>query len=256
MRRLRINWKQVSRWTISILAFFLVWEFVGRSGRLFYVQPASEVLSTLWEEILRGEVVAATLGTLKVAFVAFIVGAILGVSIGTLTGVSDKWAWVIDPLVSAGWAVPIVMFIPVISIYTGLEFRAKIILTVLMNIFVIIVNTSTGVREVPSNVKEMARAFGVSPRGMYRKIIFPWASPYILTGLRLGLGRSVQGAILADLFLRAENLGLYIINASSSFDLTTLLAAVLLITLIAAGTMLIGRGVEWWLLKWRVASDL
>jgi ABC-type nitrate/sulfonate/bicarbonate transport system permease component len=256
MRLLRINWKQVSRWTISILAFFLIWEFVGRSGRLFYVQPASEVLSTLWEEILAGEVVTATLGTLKTAFAAFIVGAILGVSIGTLTGVSDRWAWVIDPLVSAGWAVPIVMFIPIISIYTGLEFRAKVILTVLMNIFVIIVNTSTGVREVPSNVKEMARAFGVSRRGMYRKIIFPWASPYILTGLRLGLGRSVQGAILADLFLRAENLGLYIINASSSFDLTTLLAAVLLITLVAAGTMLIGRGLEWWLLRWKTASNL
>ena len=182
---------------------------------------------------------------------AFIVGATLGVTIGTLTGVSVKWSWVVDPLVSAGWAVPIVMFIPIISIYAGLETTAKILLTVLMNIFVIIVNTSTGVREVPSDVKEMARSFGVTRGGMYRKIIFPWASPYILTGLRLGLGRSVQGAILADLFLRADNFGLYIVNAASSFNLEVLLGAVFFITVVAAGTMLIARAVEWWLLRWK-----
>ncbi len=250
MRR-RINWKQIARWITSILAFFLIWQALGTVGGLFYVRPPSAVLPALWDEILHGEILTAALGTLRVAVGAFIVGATLGVTIGTLTGVSVKWSWVVDPLVSAGWAVPIVMFIPIISIYAGLETTAKILLTVLMNIFVIIVNTSTGVREVPSDVKEMARSFGVTRGGMYRKIIFPWASPYILTGLRLGLGRSVQGAILADLFLRADNFGLYIVNAASSFNLEVLLGAVFFITVVAAGTMLIARAVEWWLLRWK-----
>jgi ABC-type nitrate/sulfonate/bicarbonate transport system permease component len=251
IKRSRINPNQVGRWILSILLFFTGWEILGSSGVLFFIKPPSDVLPTLWEEIQSGEILTATWGTLQVAFSGFAVGVILGVAIGTLTGVSDKWAWVIDPLVSGGWAVPIVMFIPVISIYAGLEFKGKILLVVLMNIFVIIVNTATGVREVPSEVKEMARAFGVSKRDMYRKIVFPWAAPYILTGLRLGLGRSVQGAILADLFLRAENLGLYITYAASSFKIETLLAAVLFITVLAAGLMLVARAVEWWLLRWK-----
>jgi len=251
IKRSRINRNQVARWFLSILIFFVGWEIVGSSGLLFFIKPPSEVLPELWREIQSGEILTATWGTLKVAFSGFIIGGVLGIAIGTLTGVSDKWAWVIDPMVSGGWAVPIVMFIPVISIYAGLEFRGKILLVILMNIFVIIVNTATGVREVPSDVKEMARAFGVSKRDMYRKIVFPWAAPYILTGLRLGLGRSVQGAILADLFLRAENLGLYITYAASSFQIETLLAAVLFITLVAAGLMLVARAVEWWLLRWK-----
>lgn len=250
-KRSRINPKQIARWTSSILFFFILWQIIGGSGNFFYVRPPTQVLAALWDELVRGEILTATVGTLKVAFSAFIIGGIIGVAIGTLTGMSEKWAWVLDPLVSAGWAVPIVMFIPVISIYTGIEFRAKVILTIFMNVFVVIVNTSTGVREVPADVKEMARAFGVSQRGMYWKIIFPWASPYILTGLRLGLGRSVQGAILADLFLLADNLGLYITNAASSFQLEVLLAAVFFVTAIAAGLMLIARGVEWWLLRWK-----
>jgi ABC-type nitrate/sulfonate/bicarbonate transport system permease component len=251
MKRSRINPKQVGRWFISISVFFLVWQYVGVSGSLFYVKPPTEVFAAMWAEIGSGEILTATLGTLRVALIGFIFGAILGVTIGTITGMSEKWAWVIDPLVSAGWAVPIVMFIPIITIYTGLELRGKVVLTLLMNIFVIIVNTSTGVKEVPADVKEMARAFGVSKAGTYRKIIFPWASPYILTGLRLGLGRSVQGAILADLFLRADNLGLYIVEASSSFNLEILLAAILFITGIAAIAMLLARVVEWRLLRWK-----
>jgi ABC-type nitrate/sulfonate/bicarbonate transport system permease component len=251
MGRTRINPKQVGRWAISISVFFLVWQVVGASGSLFYVKPPTEVFSAMWAEITRGEILTATLGTLRVALIGFIFGSILGITIGTITGMSEKWAWVIDPLVSAGWAVPIVMFIPIITIYTGLELKGKVVLTLLMNIFVIIVNTSTGVKEVPADVKEMARAFGVSKVGTYRKIIFPWASPYILTGLRLGLGRSVQGAILADLFLRADNLGLYIVEASSSFNLEILLAAVLFITGIAAIAMLLARVAEWRLLRWK-----
>jgi ABC-type nitrate/sulfonate/bicarbonate transport system permease component len=251
MKSSRINPKQVGRWFISISVFFLVWQYVGVSGSLFYVKPPTEVFAAMWAEIGSGEILTATLGTLRVALIGFIFGAILGVTIGTITGMSEKWAWVIDPLVSAGWAVPIVMFIPIITIYTGLELRGKVVLTLLMNIFVIIVNTSTGVKEVPADVKEMARAFGVSKAGTYRKIIFPWASPYILTGLRLGLGRSVQGAILADLFLRADNLGLYIVEASSSFNLEILLAAILFITGIAAIAMLLARVVEWRLLRWK-----
>lgn len=247
----RINPHQFGRWGLSIVLFFVGWEIVGSSGVLFAIKPPTEVLPALWEELVRGEVLTATLGTLQVAFISFLIGALIGIPIGTLSGVSEKWAHVIDPMVSAGWAVPIVMFIPVISIYFGLDNLGKVVLTLAMNIFVIIVNTSTGVREVPADLKEMARAFGVPKGQMYRKIIFPWAGPYILTGLRLGLGRSVQGAILADLFLRADNLGLYIVNAASSFRLEILLAAVLFITLLAAGLMLLARILEWWLLRWK-----
>jgi ABC-type nitrate/sulfonate/bicarbonate transport system permease component len=143
------------------------------------------------------------------------------------------------------------MFIPVIAVYLGLEFKAKVVGVLLFNVFVIIVNTATGIREVPPSVVEMGRAFGTSPPDMYRRIILPWASPYIITGLRIGVGRSVEGAILFDLFLRTENLGLVIRNAAGSFDLSTLLGAVFFITIIAAGTMGLARIVEWRLLRWK-----
>jgi NitT/TauT family transport system permease protein len=249
--KIKISAAQMGRWALSIGFFVIVWQFIGSTGTFFFIRPPTEVIPTLFEEFAEGTILEATVGTMQIAAVGFLLGALLGVTFGFLTGLSDSWAAVLDPLVNGALAAPIVMFIPVISIYAGLEFKAKVILVVLFNVFVIMVNTATGVREVPKDVKEMARAFGTPRTAMYTKIILPWASPYILTGLRLGVGRSVQGAILADLFLLADNLGLFIVNSASGFDLDRLLAAVLFITLLAAGTMLIARIVEWWLLRWK-----
>jgi ABC-type nitrate/sulfonate/bicarbonate transport system permease component len=239
------------RWAISIGMFFVLWELLGRSRAFIAIVPASEVLPDLWAKIVDGEVLRATFGTLSIAAIAFVISAILGVTFGVILGVSRRWSDVFDPVVSASFSVPVSMFIPVISVYFGLEFKAKVILVILFTIFVIIISTAAGIREVPHSVIEMGQAFGVRGGAMYRQIIMPWASPYIITGLRIGLGRSVQGAILADLFLRTQNLGLVIRNAAGSFDMSQLLGSVLFITVIAAGTMGIARIVEWRLLRWK-----
>jgi ABC-type nitrate/sulfonate/bicarbonate transport system permease component len=242
---------QLGRWILSIVLFFLAWELIGRSGVIISIVPPSEVLPALWQELTEGELLAATAGTLGLAAVGLLIGAVVGVSLGVAMGVSPRVSAVLDPLVSAGFSVPIALFIPAISIYVGLEFAAKVPLVLLMNIFVIILNTATGVREVPASAKEMARAFGVSGWAMYRKVIFPWASPYIVTGLRLGVGRSVQGAILADLFMRSQDLGLVIREAGGAFLLAELLAVVFFVTILAAGTMGVARIIEWRLLRWK-----
>ena len=181
---------KLARWALSIALFFVLWEAIGRSGRLIAILPASEVLPDLAQQIAEGEILRATLGTLSIAGVGFAIGAAVGVPIGVLLGVSERWSSVLDPLVNASLSAPIAMFIPVIAVYLGLEFKAKVVGVLLFNVFVIIVNTATGIREVPPSVVEMGRAFGTSPPDMYRRIILPWASPYIITGLRIGVGRS------------------------------------------------------------------
>ena len=247
----RLDRTKLARWILSIGVFFVLWELLGQSGAFIAVVPASVVLPDLWQEIVHGEILAATFGTLRNAAIAFVFGAVLGVTFGAILGVSKRWSEVFDPIVSASFSVPVSMFIPLIAVYFGLEIRSKVILILLFNIFVIIINTATGIREVPPSVIEMARAFEEGLASQYRHVILPWASPYIITGLRIGLGRSVQGAILADLFFRTQNLGLVIRNAAGTFDMSQLLGSVFFITIIAAGTMGLARIVEWRLLRWK-----
>ena len=242
---------RLGRWGLSFVLFFAIWEVIGQSGLTVAIVPPTEVLPDLASEIVNGDLIEATLGTLEIAGVGFAISAVIGLSVGLLIGLSKPWADVLEPLVSAMLSAPIAMFIPVIAVYLGLEFKAKVVGVVLFAVFIVIVNTATGIREVPRSGIETAKAFGTSRGRLYTRIIFPFASPYIITGLRLAVGRAVEGAILFDLFLRAENLGLVIRNAVGSFNLSTLLGAVFFITIIAAGMMGLARIVEWRLLSWK-----
>jgi ABC-type nitrate/sulfonate/bicarbonate transport system permease component len=242
---------QMARWVLSFAIFFVLWEIVGRSEIFISIVPATETIPELFRLLSDGEILTAAWGTLGLAATGFAIGAVLGTAIGAWVSTSRRAADVLDPLISASFSIPFSIFIPIISIYLGLEFKAKVFLVILFNIFVIIINTSAGIREVPRGPKEMARAFGVNRWRMYRDVILPWASPQIITGLRLGVGRSVQGAILADLFLRAQSLGLFIVDAQGRFDIPRLLATVFFVTMLAAGVMGIARLVEWRLLAWK-----
>src|SRR5215208_5668731 len=247
----RVSPATIGRWFLSFALFFALWEIVGQSEITVAIVPASEVIPDVWDGIVHGELIEATLGTLSIAATGFVIAAVIGLLVGLLIGLSGPWADVLDPVVNAMLSAPIAMFIPVIAVYLGLEFRAKVVGVVLFCVFIVIVNTATGIREVPQSGIEMARAFGTSRRRIYARVIFPWASPYIITGLRIAIGRAVEGSILFELFLRAENLGLVIKNATGSFDLSVLLGAVFFITILAAGLMGLARIVEWRLLRWK-----
>ncbi|GAB2460632.1 ABC transporter permease [Nocardioides hungaricus] len=237
--------------TLSVSCALVVWEIAGSAGSLFWLLPPSEILTTMWAEVLNGALPRAATQTLFVALVGVVVGSVLGVAIGTLMGQFPAWDAILDPLVKIGFTSPLVMLVPVISIYLGMGTTAKISFTVLFCIFVVIINTAAGLREVPVEVMEMARAFTVTPRAMRFQILLPWAGPYVLTGIRMSVGRSIQGALIADMFLRAEGMGLYMIRAGSSFQLAKLYAAALALTLMGALVMSLAQAGENRLLAWK-----
>ena len=237
----------------AVAVALIVWQLAGTYGGLFWLLPPSEILAATWHETLNGALPRAAGQTLLIAFVGVVVGSVLGVFIGALMGHYEAWNAVLDPLVKIGFAAPLVMLVPVISIYFGMGTGAKIAFTVLFCIFIVIINTAAGLREVPDEVLEMARAFEVTPRAMMFRILIPWSGPYILTGMRMSVGRSIQGALIADLFLRAEGMGLYMISAGSSFQLDNLYAAVLVLTVLGAAVMSLAKAGEVRLLAWRAA---
>ncbi len=172
----------------------------------------------------------------------------MGVPIGLLAGISRRANWILDPALNGAYAAPITIMLPVIGLYLGLGLKAKVFIVFLFCVFVIAINTASGVKNVSPRLRELGRAFGLSERRIATQIILRGASPEILTGLRLAVSRAVQGAVLADLLLRADDLGLYLASAGSSFEISRLLAGIFLITVVAVGLMAAARATETWLL--------
>jgi NitT/TauT family transport system permease protein len=234
--------------TAAFALFFIAWELVGRSERYFAIVPFTTTFKRLIEDI--GVLTEAMLGTLTVAALGYVLAVIVGLSLGTVIGLSALGRSTFDPLVTVGVVAPMTMLVPVIGIYVGLSDRGKVFLVFVFAVFSIVINTSAGVREVPASLFETASAFGVRGWRLYRKVIAPSALPYMLTGLRLGAGRAVQGAIIADLLLEVSNMGAYLIRAGSTFDMPALLAGTFFTVVVASGVMLGARAVERRLLRW------
>jgi ABC-type nitrate/sulfonate/bicarbonate transport system permease component len=232
-RRRRLGGRSWPWTALSTVIFLGAWELIGQLGHILAFPPLSEVAPALVHDLLHDTLIAALLGTLSIAAIGFVIGAVVGIAAGVCIGISDRVRWALDPLMTMGLAAPIVMFVPVLSIYFGIDVRAKIFLVFMLVVFVVAANTTAGIREVPESLVEMARAFSLTRREIYLKVVTPSITPHLLTGLRLGVGRAIQGAVLADLLLRANHLGEYLINAGSFFQMDKLLAGIALITVVA-----------------------
>jgi ABC-type nitrate/sulfonate/bicarbonate transport system permease component len=246
--------ERLGLWTASIALFLVIWQAVGASEAVFAIEPPSEVFPVLLEELGDGELVTALLGTLRLAAVGLIAGIVVGIPLGLVTGSSRRAAWALDPLLNAGFATPMAIILPVIGLYLGLTFDAKVFVVFLFCVFVIAINTAGGVRSVAPDLRELGKSFRLPRRHVATRIVLRGASPQLLTGVRIAVSRAVQGAVLADLFLEADYLGLYLIEAGSTFDVSVLLAGVFAITVVAAGLMALAHALENWLLRWKLTD--
>lgn len=239
------------RWVfrgLAFVAFFAAWEVIGRQGDFFAIVPATTTMAELWSDL--GVIGDALLGTLRIAALGYVIGVGIGLVVGSLVGMSRLGRSTLDPLINAGVVTPMTMLIPVIGIYVGLAYRGKVVFVVLFVVFVVAINTSAGISGTPQELQETAKAFGLRRWERYRKVVFPNALPLILTGLRLAAGRAVQGAIIADLLLEVNNVGLYLIEAGSRFQMPKLLAGTFFTVIVASAVMLLARRAERRLLRW------
>ena len=116
------------------------------------------------------------------------------------------------------------------------------VLVFLFAIFVIIINTMTGVKQVDAVLMEMARSFGAREREIFFKIMLPAALPAIMAGLRLGMGRAVKGMVTAEMLLTLTGIGAMIMQYGSSFATDSLFAVILTILMVALVAM---KAVQW-----------
>jgi ABC-type nitrate/sulfonate/bicarbonate transport system permease component len=243
------------RGLIASIVFFAAWEWLGRSELVFGIESFSQTIDALWHELLAGELIAATGATLVIAAVGYSTAVVIGIALGVLTGVSAMAAKVLDPLIHAAYATPMAMFIPVIGIYAGLGLVGKSFLVFTFCVFPISLNTTAGVRQVSRDHYALAAVFRLPRSQFYRKIVLPSASPLVFAGLRISVGRAISGAIAADLLLSVDNLGAYLVEVASRFELDKLLAASFFTAVLGMLSMAIARVIERRALRWNFLGE-
>ena len=214
----------------SLIIILLIAELLGRNANPILYAPPSKIIKAFWGILLSGDLLEA----LKTSFITLIIGFIAGTIPGIIFGLGMGRYRIMDrvfmPYVTALYATPLVALVPLVIVWFGIGIKGKILYVALWVIFPILINTAMGVREADKNLLEVGLSFGATERQLLKHIIWPYVVPYIVSGLRLAVGRAIVGMVVAEMSLRLSGLGglLMIYGASLSTDVVFALIGVLL----------------------------
>ena len=205
---------------LPLLALVVAWEALSRSGVVstFLLPPLSAVLQRVWDDALSGELTINLGMTLYRALAGFAIAALGGVAIGILMTRNRFVRWFFDPIVSVGFPMPKIAFLPIFMLWLGLYDVSKISMAAFNAIFAVIVATIAAAEGVDRHLLWSARSLGASERQLLREIILPAALPQILTGLQVALPVSMIVTIVTEMLMGGQGLGGAMIAASRFAD--------------------------------------
>ncbi|MCW2701837.1 MAG: binding-protein-dependent transporter inner rane component [Blastococcus sp.] len=236
---------------VSLAALLGAWQYLSGRDNIYFVPPVQDAASSLWNEVVNGNLLRPALQTGALALTGFLLALVIGTVVGVLIAVFRPVSYVLEPIMSASNATPIAVLIPIIGIYLGLGFSGKVAIVFLFCVFAVSMNTTSGIREIKSGILEMTRAYCVTGWRRYRDVIVPAAMPALMAGVRISAGRAVQGALTAELLLAVSGLGLYLMNAGNRYDVPDLVAGTVFVSAAAFLALHLAGRWEGHVLRWR-----
>ena len=221
-----------------MLAGLLLWELVGRfvvKNALFLATPSQTALALakLWSE---GALQHHSWVSTQEFLLGFALAVALGIPIGLVTASWRRPAAMLNPWISGLYATPIIALAPLFILWFGIGIWSKVAVVASLVLFPVIINTDAGVRNADRQLIEAVRSFGATKLQLFTKVSLPAALPFILAGLRLGVGRGLIGVVVGELFGARAGLGFMITQAAEVFNMPQLFAGV--VVLAAAGIAL------------------
>jgi NitT/TauT family transport system permease protein len=229
----------------AVIIFFVVWELVGNVWKL--VNPLFvSAPSLIWKAGVQLFVSGEIWHHLRVSGVEFFWGYLLSIGVGIPFGIALGWykrvAYILDPFVGALYATPRISLLPLIIIWLGIGLISKVTLVFLGAVFPVLINTRDGVKTTPNSLLNASRSFGASQWQIFRTVVFPSTIPFILSGLRLAVGRALIGVFVAELFAAQAGIGHLITIAGTTYQTDKVFVGVFIFALSGIVLMeLIGR---------------
>jgi NitT/TauT family transport system permease protein len=236
--------RKTRRSIVSVLVVVVAWELIGRfvlTNPLFFAPLSSVFMAAirLWES---GELQRDIIASFSAVAYGMILAIVIGIVIGVLSGASRGFREYTDSFFTALYATPLVAVAPILILWFGIGIASKIAVVFLMAVFPILISTAAGISNTDPTFIEVARSFGATRLQIIRKVMIPAAVPFVITGIRLAIGRAIVGVVVGELFGARAGLGFLIFTSGQTFDVPALFLGVLLLAF--AGVVLTS-GMKW-----------
>jgi ABC-type nitrate/sulfonate/bicarbonate transport system permease component len=206
--------------SLSVLGLAIAWELFARSGAvtMFVLPPLSAVIARIVTDAGSGELAVNAGLTLYRAVTGFVIAGVAGVALGMAMCRHAVVRWFFDPIVSVGFPMPKIAFLPVMILWLGLYDTAKIAMVVFDAIFPVLTATIVGIQAVDRHLVWSARNMGATEREILWQVSLPAALPQIMTGLQVALPIALIVAIVAEMMMGGYGLGGAMMTASRFAD--------------------------------------
>jgi ABC-type nitrate/sulfonate/bicarbonate transport system permease component len=224
-------------WTlsaVSVAVFLAVWQFITSAGLIepiFLASPLAIANVAYQQFFVTGDIYPHIWVSLTEAFIGFALAIIVGVLFGLAMGRFDRVRQVLEPFLMALYSTPSVALLPLFILWLGIGLWSKVLIVFLGGVFAILVNTMAGVRGATPRLIETARAFTATETEVFLYIILPAATPFIVAGIRLAIGRVLISVFVAELYASNQGVGFLITQAGTTYNTPLMLMGIMLFTL-------------------------
>lgn len=242
-----------AKFTIASLTLgVVIWGLIAAQFSGFVLASPFDVAATLWRDTFSGELPLRFAGALIHMVIGFLLSIAVAIPLGLLIGRSKVLTDLIEPTLTAIFAIPIVAFVPFVIIWFGLRIEARIALVFIMCVLDMYFIVAAGARDIDRKLVDAARSFGASSALIFRAVVLPASMPFVFTALRIGVVRAINAMITAELFFAAVNLGEYMKDASNNFDSAGVIAILVILSVAGLGLQEVVRRSEAKLLPWHI----
>jgi ABC-type nitrate/sulfonate/bicarbonate transport system permease component len=238
----------------GVVTFLVVWELVGNVLQLInpmFMSAPSLIFTAAVGMFSSGEIYNDLYVSGIELFWGFLLSALVAVPFGIMVGWYKRMSYIFDPFINAMNATPRVALLPLVIIWLGIGILSKVGIIFLGAVFPILINTRDGVKTTPYNLLTAARSFGASEWMLFKTVVLPSTIPFILTGLRLGLGRAIVGVMVGELYAATAGIGFMITVAGATFQTDKVFVGVLIFALTGMMGMELLTRIERRFDKWR-----
>ena len=218
-----------------LAVLFLLWYGLTKFEILpsFFFGKPLLVLERVWDWFVSGKIFPHLAITLLETVLAFVLGTLLGLAVGLWLALSPMAARLLDPYLKAFNAMPRIILAPIFAMWFGLGIWSKVLLGVTIVFFVVFFAVYHGVKDVSQVVLNNARMLGSSKRDLLWHVYLPSATAWVFSSLHTAVGMAFVGAVVGEYLGSSRGVGYLILQAEGSFDINTVFAGVLVLTVFA-----------------------
>lgn len=218
-----------------LFLFLIIWQLLASNNLIntFLFSSPFKVVSTLYNLFLENDLLIHISITLFEVIISFILSVCIGIIIASIMWSFNFFYKIIDPYLTILNSLPKVALGPLIIIWFGASMKSIIVMSILISVFIMIINVYQGFISTNKDYITMAKTFGANKWQLFRYIVFPSNINNIVSSLKISISMNLIGVIMGELLVSKKGIGYLIMYGSQIFNIDLIITCIFILGIIS-----------------------